>query len=112
MKLDEILERVPNAKVAAWIDSRSGATLEKLAVGPSGFAGVSAGAVAGLEAVTEMVCSPDRPRRMVLMSASEVYIAQRPAADSHRVLVVVCQRTPNVGISVVLVGVCASEGGA
>jgi hypothetical protein len=109
MRLDEILERVPSSLLAAWIDSRNGATLEKLAAGP---AGLSSSTTAGLEAVTEIVCSPDRPRRMVMMSANEVYIAQRPAADSHRVLVVVCQRAPNVGISVVLVGVCASEGGA
>ena len=105
MRLDQVLERVPNSVLAAWIDSRTGATLDRMA-----SAGAGASATLGLEAVTEIVCSPDRPRRMVLMSASEVYIAQRPVADSHRVLVVVCSRTPNVGISVVLVGVCASEG--
>jgi hypothetical protein len=107
MTLDQVLERVPNSRLAAWIDSRNGATLEQLA---AGTAAVDAATVAGLEAVTEIVCSPDRPRRMVLMSASDVYIAQRPAADSHRVLVVVCRRTPNLGIAVVLVGICASEG--
>ena len=105
MRLDQVLERVPNSVLAAWIDSRTGATLDRLAAAEAG-----ASATLGLEAVTEIVCSPDRPRRMVQMSASEVYIAQRPVADSHRVLVVVCSRTPNVGISVVLVGVCASEG--
>ena len=104
MRLDQVLERVPNSVLAAWIDSRTGATLDRMS------AGAGQSATLGLEAVTEIVCSPDRPRRMVLMSASEVYIAQRPAADSHRVLIVVCNRTPNVGISVVLVGVCASEG--
>lgn len=112
MRLDEILERIPNAVLAAWVDSRTGNTLEKLAVGPSGLAGVSAAVTAGLEALNEIVCSPDRPRRMVLMSDHEVYIAQRPAADSHRVLIVVCTRSPNVAMSVVLTGVCASEGGA
>jgi hypothetical protein len=112
MRLEQILERVPNSLLAAWIDSRNGTTLEKLVAGSSGLAGVGASVSAGLDAVTEIVCSPDRPRRMVLMSAREVYIAQRPAADSHRVLIVVCQRTPNVGIAVVLVGMCASEGGA
>lgn len=105
MRLAEVLERVPNSVLAAWIDSRTGATLEKQAA-----AGRSSNTV-GLEAVTEIVCSPDRPRRMVLMSAGEVFIAQRPAPDSHRVLVVVCTRSPNVGLSVVLVGVCAGEGG-
>jgi hypothetical protein len=103
MKLDEILERVPNSIMAAWIDSRSGATMDKQALGNR------ASSSAGLEAVTEIVCSPDRPRRMVLMSDGEVYIAQRPTDDSHHVLVVVCTRSPNVAMSVVLVGVCASE---
>lgn len=112
MRLDEVLERIPNAVLAAWIDSRTGNTLEKLAAGSSGLAGVSAAVLAGLEALNEIVCSPDRPRRMVLMSDHEVYIAQRPAADSHRVLIVVCTRSPNVAMSVVLTGVCASEGGA
>jgi hypothetical protein len=104
MKLAEVLDRVPNAVMAAWIDSRTGATLERAAEGAQESATV------GLEALTEIVCSPDRPRRMVLMSAGEVYIAQRPTEDSHHVLVVVCTRAPNVALSVVLVGMCASEG--
>lgn len=104
MKLAEVLERVPNSVLAAWIDSRTGATLEKQA------AIERQGNNVGLEAVTEIVCSPDRPRRMVLMSADAVFIAQRPIADSHRVLVVMCNRTPNLGLSVVLVGLCASDG--
>lgn len=112
MRLDEVLERIPNAVLAAWIDSRTGETLEKLAVGPAGLAGVAPGVVAGLEALNEIVCSPDRPRRMVLMSDHEVYIAQRRAADSHHVLIVVCARSPNVAMSVVLTGVCAGEGAA
>lgn len=104
MKLAEVLERVPNSVLAAWIDSRTGETLERQAAPGRSNSSV------GLEAVTEIVCSPDRPRRMVLMSGGEVYIAQRPAPDSHRVLVVVCTRAQNVGISVVLVGMCAGEG--
>lgn len=105
MRLAEVLERVPDALMAAWIDSRTGDTLEKE------ITGARESAALGLEAVTEIVCSPDRPRRMVLMSAREVYIAQRPTADSHRVLVVVCSRAPNVALSVVLVGVCVNSGG-
>lgn len=104
MRLAEVLDRVPNAVMAAWIDSRTGATLEKA------VEGTQSGAEVGLEALTEIVCSPDRPRRMVLVSTREVYIAQRPTEDSHRVLVVACTRSPNVALSVVLVGVCASEG--
>ena len=104
MKLGEILERVPSSVLAAWIDSRTGATLEKQA------ANMRPGDSVGLEAVTEIVCSPDRPRRMVLMSAEVVFIAQRPTADSHRVLVVMCERTPNLGLAVVLVGLCAGDG--
>ncbi len=103
MTLDEVIERVPNAMMAAWIDSRSGVTMDQRA------SGATSSAVVGLEAVTEIVCSPDRPLRMVLMSGSEVYIAQRPTADSHHVLVVVCSRSANFGVSVVLVGVCAGE---
>lgn len=97
MTLAEITERVPNCVVAAWIDARTGGVIEQRAVAETTRVGEV------LETVIEIVRSPERPLHAVLLSREHVYITRRARAQAKRVLVVVCGRSPNLGVAIALV---------
>ncbi len=95
--LAEIAGAVPDCVVAAWVDTRTGAVREQHVVRDDGFI------AAALDVATEVMASRERPPRMVLLSARHVYMFHRVANDPHRVLVVICERSPNIGLAVALV---------
>lgn len=97
MTLGEISNAVPDCVVAAWVDTRTGAVRDHHAVRDDAFI------PAALEAATEVMRSRERPPRMVLLSARHVHMFHRMAHDPHRVLVVICERSPNIGLAVALV---------
>ncbi|MEZ4360057.1 MAG: hypothetical protein R3B48_07750 [Kofleriaceae bacterium] len=103
MKLHEVLTRVPNAVAAAWVDTRTGDLLDKRAVGNDPHVSF------GLEVMTSSACSQDRPLRTVLISATHVFIAQRPTPESARVLLVACTRIDNIGFSIAAVRMAATS---
>lgn len=96
-RLAEISGQVPDCVVAAWVDTRTGAVRERHVERPATFID------AALEAATEVMRSRERPPRMVLLSARHVHMFHRMAHDPHRVLVVICERSPNIGLAVALV---------
>jgi len=96
-RLPEIAGAVPDCVVAAWVDTRTGAVREQHVVHDASFVGPA------LEAATEVMRSRERPPRMVLLSARHVYMFHRMVSDPHRVLVVICQRSANIGLAVALV---------
>jgi hypothetical protein len=95
--LAEISDAVPDCVVAAWVDTRTGAVRDRHVVRDDGFV------AAALEAAIEVMASRERPPRMVLLSARHVYMFHRIANDPHRVLVVICERSLNIGLAVALV---------
>lgn len=97
MTLVELAERVPDCILAAWVDARTGATLERHARRDD------AEIDRMLDVVIEIVRSPERPAHTVLLAPRQVFIARRAAGDRHRVIVVVCERSPNLGLAVALV---------
>ena len=104
--LAEISERVDDCIVAAWVDTRTGAVLEQHAARADLFVS------SALDAATEVMRSRERPPRMVLLSARHVHVVQRTARDPHRVLVVVCARSTNLGIAVSVVRAMVEQEGA
>jgi hypothetical protein len=96
-QLTELADAVRDCIVAAWVDTRTGAVVEKHVVqdGPS--------IGSALDAATEVMRVRERPPRMVLMSARHVHVIQRLAIDPRRALVVICERSPNIGLTVALV---------
>lgn len=97
MTLDEISNAVPDCVVAAWVDTLSGAVRAQHVARAEAFI------PAALEAATEVMRSRERPPRMVLLSARHVHMFHRMASDPHRVLVVICERSANIGLAVALV---------
>jgi hypothetical protein len=95
--LAELACAVPDCIVAAWIDTLSGRVIEQHIVrdGPE----VSA----SLDAATEVMRTRERPPRMVLLSSRCIHIIQRSAEDRRRAVVVICDRSPNIGLAVALV---------
>ena len=95
--LAEITAAVRDCIVAAWIDTRTGQVIEQQVVrdGPD--------VAPALDAATEVMRTRERPPRMVLMSSRYIHIIQRSAPDPRRAVVVICQRTPNIGLAVALV---------
>lgn|GEM_PF-5684927 len=96
-RLPEIASAVPDCVVAAWVDTRTGAVREQHVVQDEAFVAQA------LEAATEVMRSRERPPRMVLLSARHVYMFHRMISDPHRVLVVICARSANIGLAVALV---------
>ena len=96
-QLPDIAGAVRDCIVAAWIDTRTGAVLERhvLRDGPL--------VATALDAATEVMRSRERPPRMVLLSPRHVHIVQRLPADPRRALVVICERSPNIGLALALV---------
>ncbi|MBC7978880.1 MAG: hypothetical protein H7138_28175 [Myxococcales bacterium] len=95
--LAEISGAVPDCVVAAWVDTRTGAVREQHVARDDGFIATA------LEVATEVMASRERPPRMVLLSAGHVYMFHRVANDPHRVLVVICERSSNIGLAVAFV---------
>jgi hypothetical protein len=96
-ELRAFAERVPDCVVAAWVDTRTGAVLAQHARSADPFVAQA------LDAATEVMRSRERPPRMVLLSARHVHIVQRAARDANRVLVVICERSANLGLAVAIV---------
>lgn len=111
--LETISERLGDCLVAAWVDARTGDVLEQHAPDPRLAAIPRADdfVTSALEAAAEVMRSRERPPRMVLLSAHHVHIVQR-ARDAHRVLVVVCERSPNLGLAVSVVRTLVDAEGA
>lgn len=91
--LAEICTSVHDCVAAAWIDTRTG-ILQHHALRDEPFI------ARALEATSEVMSSLERPPRMVLLTARHVHIAQRLARDPRRVLAVICDRSPNLGLAV------------
>jgi len=96
-RLHAIADSVGRFVAAAWVDTRTGAVLVKHVVHDEAFVAPA------LDAATEVMRSPERPPRMVLLSTRHVHIIQRLTRDPHRVLVVICERSPNLGLACALV---------
>ena len=95
--LSALAGEIRDCVVAAWVDTRTGDVIERCVVraGPR--------VDPALEAATEVSRSPERPPRMVLLSPHHVHIVQRPPRDPHRALIVICERSPNIGLAIALV---------
>jgi hypothetical protein len=94
--LSEVAGTVRDCIAAAWVDARTGAVLEQRVMrdGPE--------VLPALDAAIEVMRSRERPPRMVLLSARHVHIMQRVASDPRRALIVICERSPNIGLAVAL----------
>ena len=103
-QLTAIAEHVPDCVVAAWVDARTGEMLHHHARSDESAAAV-------IDPVIEILRSPERPRSLVLLAARRVYIAHKVRRLAHRVLVVVCERSANLGVAVALVRAHADSGG-
>jgi hypothetical protein len=95
--LADIAGAVLECVVAAWLDARTGDVLERHDMPTALETDFIAPA---LDVAAEVMRSRERPSRMVLLSPHHVHIVQRIAHDAHRVLVVICARTPNIGLAV------------
>jgi hypothetical protein len=95
--LTTIVEQVEDCLVAAWVDTRTGSVLDRRAPRDEAFV------TEALEAAIEVMRSRERPPRMVLLSEHHTHIVHRAPNDPHRVLVVVCDRSQNLGLAVSLV---------
>ncbi|HET9621843.1 MAG TPA: hypothetical protein VFP84_10770 [Kofleriaceae bacterium] len=98
--LADIAAAVRDCVVAAWVDTRTGEVCERVVADARHDPAFIATA---LDVATEVMRSRERPPRMVLLSPHHVHIVQRLARDPHRVLVVVCARSANLGLAVALV---------
>lgn len=96
MTLSEVLERVPDVVTAAWIDTRTGELIERLALAEAPHVDFA------MEAISSVLCATDRPRRSVLLSRTHVFIAQQ-TQDSGKALLVACVRSGNLGFSIAAV---------
>lgn len=97
MLLDTITERVDDCLIAAWVDTRTGTVMDRRPLRDDEFI------TNALDSAIEVMRSAERPPRMVLLSDRHVHIVQRAAHDPHCVLVVVCERSPNLGLAVSIV---------
>jgi hypothetical protein len=95
--LADIAGAVRDCVVAAWIDARTGDVIERHDPPRAHADELVAPA---LDVAAEIMRSRERPSRMVLLSPHHVHIVQRMAGEAHRVLVVICERTPNIGLAV------------
>lgn len=95
--LTTIAERVEDCFVAAWVDTRIGSVIERHAPREEPFIAPA------LDAAIEVMRTPERPPRMVMLSADHLHIVQRTVNDPHRVLVVICGRSQNLGLAVSVV---------
>ena len=94
MPLATIAERVEGCVVAAWVDIRTGAVIDQQPARDDAFIGPA------IDAAIEVMRSRERPPRMVLLAARHVHIVQRTPTDPNRVLVVICERSANLGLAV------------
>ena len=97
MPLTAIVERVQDCVVAAWVDIRTGSVIAQHPPRTDAFIAPA------IDAAIEVMRSRERPPRMVLLSLRHVHIVQRTTRDPNRVLVVICERSPNVGLAVAIV---------
>lgn len=95
--LSELADEIRDCVAAAWIDIRTGDVIERCVVREDSSVDPA------LAAATEVTRSPERPPRMVLLSPRHVHIVQRPPGDAHRALIVICERSPNIGLAVAMV---------
>jgi hypothetical protein len=95
--LHTITERVEDCIVAAWVDLRTGTVIDHHPAHGDAVIAPS------LDAAIEVMRSRERPPRMVLLSERHVHLIHCTAADPQRALVVICGRSPNLGLSVSLV---------
>jgi hypothetical protein len=95
--LDGLAGAVRDCIVAAWVDTRTGDVLARHAMRDDLDVELA------LDAATEVMRSSARPRRAVLLSARHVHIIQRLPSDRRRVLVVICDRSQNIGFAVAVV---------
>jgi hypothetical protein len=93
--LPEIAGAVRDCVVAAWLDTRVGAVIEQHVVRAGPFIEPA------LDAATELMRLGERPPRMVLLSPRHVHILHRTPRDPHRVLAVICERSPNIAVALV-----------
>ena len=92
--LTDVIGAVSGCVVAAWLDARTGDLVEQHAVAAPDFV------AAALDAAAEVMRTRERPPRAVLLSPGHVHIIHRVA---QRVLVVICERTANLGLAVATV---------
>ncbi len=92
--LEAITGRIDDCVVAAWLDIRTGSVVEQRPAHSEPFVAPA------LDAAIEAMRSRERPPRMVLLSARHVHVIQRTTHDPSRVLVVICARSPNLGLVV------------
>jgi hypothetical protein len=95
--LETISERVDDCLIAAWVNTRTGQVVDRCSKRDDDFVAEA------LNSAIEVMRSAERPPRMVLLSDNHVHIIQRTTHDPHRVLVVVCARSPNLGLAVSIV---------
>jgi hypothetical protein len=95
--LAELVERVDELVVAAWLDTRTGRVLVQRPIEVDPFA------AAAIEVAAELLMSPERPARLVLLSADHVHILHRTTDQAHRAVAVVCRRSANLGMMVAIV---------
>lgn len=96
MTLAEALERVPGGVAAAWVDTRTGELVERQSLIETPHVTFA------MEAISSVLCAPDRPRRSVLLSRTHVFIAQQ-TEDPGTALLVACTRSINLGFSIAAV---------
>lgn len=94
--LADVVLHVPDCLAAAWIDGRTGELLDRHVASHANVDGA-------VETVIEIIRSAERPQQLVLLGAQLVYIARRVNHDGHRVLVVVCERSSNLGMACAMV---------
>ena len=92
--LADVTDAVGGCVVAAWLDARTGELVEQCSAAPSDFV------AAALDAAAEVMRTRERPPRAVLLSPGHVHIVHRVA---QRLLVVICERTSNLGLAVATV---------
>lgn len=95
--LASLAETVNRFIAAACVDTRTGTIVAHHAVRDEPFV------MAALEVAIEVMRSPQRPPRVVLLSRDHAHIIQRLPHDPHRVLAVLCERSGNLGLAVALV---------
>ncbi len=96
MTLSDALERVPSVVAAAWVDTRTGELVERQVLTEAPHVDFA------MEAISSVLCTPDRPLRSVMLSRTHVFIAQQ-TSDPGKVLLVACLRSGNLGFSIAAV---------
>lgn len=96
MNLRLVLEQVPDAIAAAWVDMRTSELLDRRLVTLESHVSFA------LEAIAAVLSTTDRPRRSVLLSRTHIFIAHQIGMTSTALLVA-CTRSANLGFSIAAV---------